>query len=70
MGLPVVNYKRLQRIEAAENPTPGKWDMSNATKFCCVVVLIGLMILFKRWKDKKDRTFMTGLGVTNSRTSL
>ncbi len=55
MNLPVINYKRLRRLEAAEAPLPNKWGMSNATKFCLVVFLIGLLVLFKRWRDKQDR---------------
>lgn len=55
MGLPVINYERLNRLKQADIPTPSRWDMTWATKACLGMILLGLLILFKRWVNKNDK---------------
>jgi hypothetical protein len=55
MGLPVINYERLNRLNQADVPIPSRWDMTWATKACLGMILIGLLILFKRRINKNDR---------------
>jgi len=52
MTPPVINYARMERLQAAEIPPPTRWDMTNSTKFCVFLVIIGLIVLFRRWKNK------------------
>ena len=54
MTPPVINYARMQRLEAAEIPPPSRWDMTKCTKFCLCLMIIAFLILFKRWRDKAD----------------
>jgi hypothetical protein len=55
MTPPVINYARMERLQAAEIPPPTRWDMTNSTKFCVFLMIIGLVVLFKRWKDKPPK---------------
>ena len=55
MDLPTLNYERMNRLKQAEVPLPTKWDMTWATKCCLGMILIGLLILFKRRINKNDR---------------
>ena len=52
MTPPVINYARMERLQAAEITPPTQWDMTNSTKFCVFVMIIGLVVLAKRWKNK------------------
>ena len=61
MGLPVVNYERIQRLRVAETPPPTGWEMTKSTKICLFIMSIGGLILYKRWKDKADRTLRKNL---------
>lgn len=50
-----VNYNRMARLEAAENPEPSEWfAMNNATKFCFAVMFISALILYRRWIVKRQ----------------
>ncbi len=55
MGLPVINYERLNRLKQADVPIPSRWDMTWATKACLGMMLLGLLILCKRWVNKNDK---------------
>ena len=55
MTPPVINYARIERLQAAEIPPPTRWDMTNSTKFCVFLIIIALGVLFKRWKDKPPK---------------
>ena len=55
MGLPVINYERINRLKEAEIPIPSRWDMTWATKVCMAIIAIGMLILLNRWTNKKDK---------------
>jgi len=55
MGLPVINYERLNRLNQADVPIPSRWDMTWATKACLGMMILGLLILSKRWVNKNDK---------------
>jgi hypothetical protein len=55
MTPPVVNYARMARLQAAEIPPPTRWDMTNSTKFCVGLMIIVMVILFNRWKNKSTQ---------------
>lgn len=63
MGLPVVNYTRIQRIQAAETPPLTGWEMTKSTKICVAVMFAGCLCLYKRWRDKTDRTLRKNLDI-------
>ena len=51
---PAINYERMQRIRLAGEDPPNLF-MNKTTKFCILIMFVGVCILYKRWVDKKQR---------------
>lgn len=60
----VVNYARMKRVSDALNPEPSGWEMNTCTKICVGTLFLGVLVLYKRWINKKQRSRSTLLQTT------
>lgn len=47
----MIDYQRLKRIE----PDPGKIPLTLVNILCVIFIALGVMVMFKRYKDKESR---------------
>ena len=55
MGLPVVDYERIQRVYSAPPVAPS--EMNGSTRLCLAIIGAAVLILFLRFLQKRKETF-------------
>ena len=55
MGLPVVDYERIQRVYSA--PPVQQSEMNWSTRLCLAIIGLAALVLFTRFLKKRRETF-------------
>ena len=55
MGLPVVDYERIQRVYSA--PPVASNEMNWSTRLCLAIIGLAVFVLFIRFLKKRKETF-------------
>lgn len=55
MGLPVVDYERIQRVYSA--PPVASNEMNWSTRLCLAIIGTAILVLFIRFLKKRKETF-------------